>query len=196
MDISINDFFQEIETDLNKPLILTGAANVGKSTHISANEKHRFATIIDKLKRLVKYNDKRIEGLVTGGCGRFALYLHRHLAQIGIKSKIMCLDKWGNVVETRNKILSFHTEFIKQELSEASFGHVMLMLEIDGKRIYVDGYNVYEGYPERWSLSHYNFGYITYEQLSISVYYGSWSPFYNAEANDENVISAIKKFLK
>lgn len=139
----------------------------------------------EKLQKLVQWNSYNIDNLNRGGCGRFALYLHRHLRQLGVHTKIMCVD-YKPIPFKREKLMNFQGE---------SFGHVMLVLyQPNGKSLYIDGYYVNNKFPSRWTLEDYNFGYLTYEQLSIAVGMGFWNTEYSKE-DDRKVINAIKRFV-
>lgn len=140
----------------------------------------------NKLDNLVRWNRSYIDDINKGGCGRFALYLHRHLRQLGVHTKILCVDSWEKIPPKRQKLMNFQGD---------SFSHVMLVLyQPNGKSLYIDGHNIYNKFPSRWSLDDYNFGYLTYEQLSIAVGLGRWNSTYS-KADDRKVINAIKRFV-
>lgn len=139
-----------------------------------------------KLQNLARWNYSYIPYINRGGCGVFALYLHRHLRQLGVNTKILCLDGHEKIPPKRQRLMNFEGD---------AFSHVMLVLEQPtGKPLYIDGHNIYDKFPSRWGLDDYNFGYLTYEQLSISVALGMWNTSYSKE-DDRNVINAIKRFI-
>jgi hypothetical protein len=149
--------------------------------------------MIKKLRKLVKYNKEKIPYLSDGGCGRFALHLYKHLVQIGIDVKIVSVDN-RKIKKVRELIAEFFVIPKREALFDTSFGHVLLYVKIDGKRYFIDGYHIYEDIPDEW-FDHYNYGIITYQQLSISVAYGWWNKRYDVR-NDRNIIEAIKLFVK
>jgi hypothetical protein len=170
--------------------------------------------MIDGLNKLVEYNKKNIPYLSDGGCGRFGLYLYKHLFQLGVDVKIVPVDTYREIKDVRKLLAEFHNfpnfedgegfSFLysrsraegelKQILFETSFGHVLLYVKIDGKKYFIDGYNVYEDAPDEW-FDHHNWGVVTYQQLAISVAYGWWNKRYDIR-NDRKLIEAIKLFVK
>jgi hypothetical protein len=170
--------------------------------------------MIEGLSKLVEYNKGNIPYLSDGGCGRFGLYLYRHLVQLGIDVKIVSVDTYREIKDLRNAINKFHNfpnfeddegfSFLysrsraevelRQLLFDTSFGHVLLYVKIDGNRYFIDGYNVYEDTPDEW-FDHHNWGIITYQQLAISVSYGWWNKRYDV-STDRKLIEVIKLFVK
>ena len=153
--------------------------------------EQRKQSVRNAIEALQSEVECRIKWLNHGGCGIFALMVHRELSKYGIRSEMRVInrkhggeDKFNEAKQSIEWYLN-EEYFNEHELRETSFSHSYI--ELPDFDIIFDGEVSDEDLKDEWLDEHSrwdDFGEYTPEEMEVAIKHGGWNDFYKRSQND------------
>lgn len=141
-------------------------------------DKHKMIGQIFNIQAKIR---KEIPNINKGGCGRFALRVHRALNHAGIKNEMRVeLDMFRNKIRENKKNIRNVRNLSRWEKDDLSFSHAWIRIphmdiNFDGIDMTTEG----ESFPHCKHHGQYND-----KEMSTVVAVGNWNPRYKTKFNE------------
>lgn len=153
----------------------------------------------DLLLKLIGLQDEirsKINYLNHGGCGTFSKMFYEEVIKFYPKEKvrIVALDK-DEPITYKKSIMKYYLNDVGiyplYDINSITPSH--LMIEID-KSLLIDGYGVLEKKKGKYNSGAKYKGYLTLDELSFCLEYGSWNDMYDTKQN-KKLQKIIQKYF-